>query len=113
MPRTITVEEFEYRRRGGELDWQLVDVRDAEERDKASMSGFISLPMSQHPVWTDRMLRGELIDLDKETILMCHKGTRSSHMCDYLAQLGVRHPRSLIGGIDAYSRDIDSSITRY
>jgi rhodanese-related sulfurtransferase len=44
---------------------------------------------------------------------MCHHGMRSAQMCQWLTQQGFTNVKNIVGGIDAYSVGVDSSIPRY
>lgn len=66
------------------------------------------------------MSTGEKIDhmlkeLDKQakTIVLCHHGRRSMFVCDILDKKGFKDVNNVVGGIDSYSINIDSSIKRY
>ncbi len=90
---------------------QLIDVREPEEIAIASVAGFEILPLSQFEQWSSQI--HSRFDLDKETIVMCHHGVRSAQMCQWLVSQGFTHVNNLVGGIEAYSVDVDPSIPRY
>ena len=50
---------------------------------------------------------------EAETIVMCHHGMRSAQLCQWLSMRGFSNVYNLRGGIDAYSRLVDSTINRY
>ncbi len=95
---------------GGETV-QLIDVREPQEVATAAIPGFINLPLSQYEQWATQI--HDHFDAEKETLVMCHHGIRSAQMCYWLNQQGFRNVKNIIGGIDAYSLAIDSSIPRY
>lgn len=114
----ITVLEYDQRfgENGTDIpdDVQRVDCRETEELEKASLPGFLNLPMGEYGRWADQFEKGELqLDKDKETIVMCHHGIRSANFCFFLSQQGFTHVRNLVGGIDAYSKKIDPSVPLY
>jgi rhodanese-related sulfurtransferase len=90
---------------------QLIDVREPHEVEIAALPGFVNLPLSESEQWmgsiTDRF------DPQTETIVLCHHGIRSAHMCQWLASQGFTHLRNVTGGIDAYAIVVDRSIARY
>ena len=90
---------------------QLVDVREPQEVEIASLEGFSVLPLSQFAEWADSI--PTLFDPDVETIVMCHHGIRSAQMCHWLSTQGFTNVKNLSGGIDAYSILVDSTIPRY
>ncbi len=90
---------------------QLIDVREPQEVATAAIPGFTNLPLSQYEQWAPQVHRH--FNTEKETLVMCHHGIRSAQMCYWLNQQGFRNVKNIIGGIDAYSLAIDSSIPRY
>lgn len=93
---------------------QRIDCREVNELEKASLPGFYNLPMGEYGRWADDLDNGNLgLDKQKETIVMCHHGIRSANFCSFLSQQGFTNVRNLIGGIDSYSRKIDSNVPLY
>ena len=90
---------------------QLIDVREPQELEIASVPGFLNLPLSQFPAWSPTI--NQTLDPTAETIVMCHLGMRSAQMCQWLIQQGFTNVKNLSGGIDAYSRKIDASVPLY
>ncbi|AFZ42679.1 Rhodanese domain protein [Halothece sp. PCC 7418] len=90
---------------------QLIDVREPQEVETAAIPGFINLPLSQYEYWAQEIHTH--LDTEKETLVICHHGIRSAQMCYWLNQQGFSNVKNIIGGIDAYSLAIDSSIPRY
>jgi molybdopterin/thiamine biosynthesis adenylyltransferase/rhodanese-related sulfurtransferase len=85
---------------------QLVDIREPWE-------------WSVGRIGTARLLQmGELesqigsLDQSREVVVYCHHGVRSSVATEWLRARGYR-ARSLAGGIDRWSREIDPSVPRY
>ena len=85
----------------------LLDVREPHELSIAAIEGTVNIPMAQVPA---RL--GEL-DADGTIVVMCHSGIRSMQVAGYLAQRGFREVINLDGGIDAWSRQVDSKIPGY
>jgi len=88
-------------------DVMLLDVREPHEIAAAAVSGTIDIPMRQIP---ERLAE---INADKTIVVMCHGGVRSMQVAAFLAQSGFENVVNLDGGIDAWSREVDSSIPRY
>ncbi|MDY7020612.1 MAG: rhodanese-like domain-containing protein [Cyanobacteriota bacterium] len=107
----ITVEELGHRLQAGSETLQLVDVREPEEVEIAEVEGFINLPLSEFNQWSDQI--HSHLDLEKETLVMCHHGMRSAQMCYWLMRQGFTNVKNIRGGIDAYSVLVDSDIPRY
>ncbi len=90
---------------------QLIDVREPQELEIASVPNFVNLPLSQFPAWSETI--HSQFDSETETIVMCHLGMRSAQMCQWLIGQGFTNVKNLSGGIDAYSRRIDKSVPLY
>jgi rhodanese-related sulfurtransferase len=90
---------------------QLIDVREQGEADIAQIPGFTLYPLSEFEQWSEQILRD--LDPEAETIVICHHGVRSAQLCQWLATRGFSQVKNVTGGIDAYSRMVDSSIRRY
>lgn len=57
---------------------------------------------------------GELDPLrDRDVVIYCHTGRRSLWAARYLRAHGFGGARSMAGGIDLWSRDIDPAVPRY
>lgn len=90
---------------------QLIDVRERSEVDLAHIPGFAIYPLSEFEQWSEQIL----LDLqpEAETIVICHHGMRSAQLCQWLLMRGFSEVKNVVGGIDAYSCLVDSSIRRY
>jgi rhodanese-related sulfurtransferase len=107
----ITVEELAKRLSSSESSIQLVDVREPEELNRASIEGFMNLPLSQFSQWgNDIQTR---LEPHKETFVLCHHGVRSAQMCQWLTSQGFSNVKNITGGIDAYSMLVDPSVPQY
>ena len=86
---------------------RLLDVRTPEEYAIASVPG---------SVLVDQDLAQEIMQTwpkDTAIVTMCHHGMRSLDAAAYLRGHGFMNTRSMSGGIDAWSLNIDSEIPRY
>lgn len=85
----------------------LLDVREPFEFEYAHIDGSVLIPLNQIP--------GRLreLDVNKEIVVICHHGIRSMQAANFLAQVGFRQISNLVGGIDAWSIEVDSSVVRY
>lgn len=90
---------------------QLIDVRERGEVEIASIEGFEVYPLSEFEQWSDKILTE--LKPEAKTIVMCHHGMRSAQLCQWLSMRGFNQVQNLVGGIDAYSRLVDSTINRY
>ena len=86
--------------------FELVDVRTSGECELARIEGARLL---------DRAYHDALVQLDRDTPLVfaCHHGMRSQQAAEYFQQQGFRNLSNLIGGIDAWSVQVDPSVPRY
>ena len=50
---------------------------------------------------------------DDEIVVLCHHGHRSLHVVDFLVRQGFQNVYNLHGGIDAWAREIDTTMSRY
>jgi rhodanese-related sulfurtransferase len=90
---------------------QFIDVREQSEADLAQIPGFTLYPLSEFEQWSGQILRD--LKPEVETIVICHHGMRSAQLCQWLTTRGFSQVKNVMGGIDAYSRLVDSSIRRY
>lgn len=103
----VTAEEFAALRRE-ENPPVLLDVREKWEYDTAHLPDSVLMPMGEVPGRAYNEL-----DPDQRIIVMCHHGARSLNVTMWLRQQGYDHAQSLAGGIDAWSRNVDTSVPRY
>ncbi|GAC1625692.1 MAG: rhodanese-like domain-containing protein [Nevskia sp.] len=85
----------------------LLDVRMPEEIEIASLPGSINIPLNELPA---RL--GEL-NPQAPIAVLCHHGVRSEMAGRVLERNGFAEVAHLIGGIDAWSQDIDPQVPRY
>ncbi len=88
-------------------DLLLLDVREPYEFQYASIIGSLLIPLQHIP---QRL--GEL-NRDRDIVVVCHHGMRSQQAAQYLVQTGFTRVANLMGGIDAWSCECDSSVPRY
>lgn len=87
-------------------DLTLVDVRTDEERETASIEGALAMNAD---------LMSQLEAMPKETPLafVCHTGGRSQVAAEHFRSMGFSNVSNVVGGIDAWSREIDPSVPTY
>lgn len=90
---------------------QLIDVREKSEANLAYIPGFDLYPLSEFEQWSDKILSE--LQSEAETVVICHHGMRSAQLCQWLSMRGFKNVNNVKGGIDAYSRLVDSTIRRY
>jgi rhodanese-related sulfurtransferase len=107
MIKDMTPREFLERRAGG-AGLTLLDVREDWETTLAPVpADHLHIPMGQI---ADRV--GEL-DPAQETVVICRSGGRSLQVADFLSTHGFVSVYNLVGGILAWSRDLDPRIPQY
>jgi rhodanese-related sulfurtransferase len=108
MDKVINVTELKDKMDSGKTGWVLLDVREPEETRLARIEGALCIPMS---FLMDRM--SELKEyLEKEIYCLCHHGGRSAMVADFLNSNGFRAV-NVLGGINAWTSDIDPTVPRY
>tara|TARA_Y100001968_G_scaffold15170_1_gene12230 strand:+ start:856 stop:1212 length:357 start_codon:yes stop_codon:yes gene_type:complete len=91
----------------------IVDVREENEIAIASFSfEVLNLPLSKAATWLENI--EELLPKDQPIVVVCHAGVRSLNFGIWLLEQGIRKKVwNLIGGIDAWSTEVDRSVPRY
>ncbi len=106
--REVTPTEVAARREGG-AEFLLLDVREAHEREIASIAGATWIPLGE----LERRA-GELADWkERPLVVHCKTGGRSATACRLLEDLGFRDVISMAGGIDLWSQAVDPEVPRY
>ncbi|HXT77730.1 MAG TPA: rhodanese-like domain-containing protein [Candidatus Eisenbacteria bacterium] len=85
----------------------LVDVREPWEFDVCRIEGAKLIPMGQIPA------NLQSLDVDDDVICYCHHGMRSLDVAVWLRNQGVAAAKSLAGGIERWSQEIDPQVPRY
>src|SRR5256885_1219107 len=88
---------------------RLIDVRQPWESQLARLPDSLLIPLNELPT------RAAEVPSDSATLLVvyCHHGIRSMSAAEYLQRLGHANVRSLAGGIDAWSCEVDPTVPRY
>ncbi|NEP62111.1 MAG: rhodanese-related sulfurtransferase [Symploca sp. SIO2G7] len=107
----ISVEQLAQRMAESPEELQLIDVREEQEVAIAKIEGFEILPLSEFAEWSDQVTTR--FNPNTETLVICHHGSRSAQMCQWLQSQGFTNVKNVAGGIDAYSLRVDYSIPQY
>jgi sulfur-carrier protein adenylyltransferase/sulfurtransferase len=99
----ITPAELNERLARGE-EIVLVDVREPYEWSAGHIENATHIPMNQIP---QRL--GELPN-DRELVMICRSGGRSARVQMFLQQQGYTNVKNLVGGMQRWAREVDSSI---
>ncbi len=101
----ISAQDLKARLDAGE-HLHLFDVRDTDERERAYIEG-------------SRLLDDEVTEFigtlpkDEMLVFHCHSGARSQSAADHFRLQGYTNLHNLVGGIDAWSQEVDTSVPRY
>jgi rhodanese-related sulfurtransferase len=107
IPLEISPGEVKSRLENGET-LRLIDVREPEEHAICRIEGARLIPM--------RLIPQHLSELDDDgpmLIVYCHHGIRSLNVVHWLRRQGLGNSRSLAGGIDLWSIEVDPAVPRY
>jgi len=85
----------------------LLDVREPWEYEKARIEGARLVPMREIQARV-----GEL-DPSAEVVAICHHGGRSQQVAIFLEKSGFKKVHNLVGGVDAWSRNVDPAVPLY
>jgi rhodanese-related sulfurtransferase len=84
-----------------------VDVREKWEHDVSRIEGATLIPLREISANVGRFEEAE------EVVLFCHHGMRSLDAAAWLRSQGVAGARSMAGGIERWSVEIDPRVPRY
>ena len=86
---------------------QILDIREDSKRRHVSIKGTIHIKISE------LSSRYQELDDKKNVFVLCHKGTRSKIVVKWLKSKGFDYSVNILGGIDAWSALIDTTMRRY
>ena len=95
------------RERGRKPNLILLDVREPREAEIARIEGSQLIPLHDLPRAIPHL------PPNAEIVTLCHHGLRSLKARELLKGAGFANVRSLAGGIDAWSREVDGDVPRY
>jgi rhodanese-related sulfurtransferase len=108
LPIEIDVRSVKQMLDGGEK-FVFLDCREPTEVATAKIGGTTHIPMREVPA---RL--AELAPSKAERIVVhCHHGGRSLRVTQFLRQQGFEQAQNMVGGIDAWSLEVDPTVPRY
>ena len=101
----ITVTELAERVKTNHL--KLIDVREPHELEISRLPNATNIPLGQ--------LAARLSELDsaEDMVLFCKSGARSTRALELLTSAGFKKVKNLKGGINAWAREVDTSLPIY
>lgn len=107
MIRQLSVRELKERLDQEPGNLVLLDVREPWERNICELPGAKTIPMREV------LARAKELPQDAEIVVVCHHGIRSQQVASYLARMGFTKLNNLVGGINAWAREIDPKMSTY
>jgi adenylyltransferase/sulfurtransferase len=86
---------------------KLLDVREPHELEISALPNAVNIPLGE--------LAGRLSELDtaEDMVVFCKGGSRSARALELLASAGFKKVKNLKGGINAWAKDVDTSLPLY
>jgi rhodanese-related sulfurtransferase len=85
----------------------LVDVREKWEYEVAHIEGSVLVPLRELPMCLEQLSAAG------DVVCMCHHGVRSMDAAAWLRSKDVAGARSMAGGIDRWTVEVDPLVPRY
>ena len=106
-PDEVTVQEMKQALDNPKLGIRVIDVREPDEYQIAQVEGVPLFPLSTLP----QKFTG--LDPNHQYYIHCKSGVRSLKALNFLREQGFKYLKSVKGGINAWSDEIDHSVPRY
>lgn len=107
-PMEVSVQDVKRMMDAGE-EFLLLDVRQPKEHATARIAGAQLVPLSELPQRVEELRT----HAGRTIITHCHKGMRSLQAAGWLRGQGFEDVRSMAGGIEAWSQQIDPTVPKY
>ena len=106
-PDEVSVQDMKKAMDDSSSNIAFLDVREYDEVEIAKIEGVPLIPLGELP---QRFME---LDPNQTIYIHCKVGGRSLKAVEFLKQQGFKYCKSVAGGINAWSDDIDSSVPRY
>jgi molybdopterin/thiamine biosynthesis adenylyltransferase/rhodanese-related sulfurtransferase len=106
-PDEVTVQEMKRALEDKSLNIRVIDVREPDEYEIAHVKGVPLIPLSALPQ------RFTELDPNQQVYLHCKGGVRSLKALNFLREQGFKYLKSVKGGINAWSDEIDHNVPKY
>jgi rhodanese-related sulfurtransferase len=84
-----------------------VDVREQWEYETSRIEGAVLIPLREIPAKLQRLA------VAREIVFFCHHGMRSLDAAAWARSQGIKGARSMSGGIDRWTTEVDPGVPRY
>src|SRR5437879_4470089 len=105
-PDEVTVQEMRSALEDPKLGIKVIDVRDPDEYDISHINGIPQIPLGELPQ------RFTELDPNQQIYIHCKSGVRSLKALKFLREQGFKYVKSVRGGINAWSDEIDHSVAQ-
>ncbi len=106
-PDEVSLQEMKKARATPSLGIKLIDVREPDEQQIARIAGVPLVPLSTLPQrFTD-------LDPNVQYYIHCKSGVRSLKALRFLREQGFKYVKSVKGGINGWSDEIDPAVPKY
>jgi len=106
-PDEVTVQDMKKALTDPKLGIKVIDVREPDEHQIAHINGVPLFPLS--------VLQSRFTELDpnQQIYIHCKSGVRSMKALKFLREQGFKYLKSVKGGINAWSDEIDHDVPKY
>jgi sulfur-carrier protein adenylyltransferase/sulfurtransferase len=106
-PDEVTVQEMKRALDDPKLGVRVIDVRDPDEYEICHVNGVPQIPLGALPQ------RFTELDPNQQIYVHCKSGIRSMKAVKFLQEQGFKYVKSVKGGINAWSDEIDHGVAKY
>jgi adenylyltransferase/sulfurtransferase len=106
-PDEVTVQQMKQALDDPSLGIQVIDVREPDEHEIAHVQGVPLIPLSVLPQ------RFTELDPNRHIYIHCKSGGRSLKALQFLREQGYKYLKSVRGGINAWSDEVDHTVPKY
>ena len=103
----VTVQELKRALDDPKLGIRVIDVRDPDEHQISHIKGVPQIPLGSLPQ------RFTELDPNQQIYIHCKSGMRSMKALKFLREQGFKYLKSVKGGINAWSDEIDHTVPKY
>ena len=89
------------------MNIKVIDVRDPDEYQISHVDGVPQIPLDSLPQ------RFTELDPNQQIYIHCKSGMRSMKALNFLRERGFKYVKSVKGGINAWSDEIDHNVPKY